>query len=567
MSSLIKFAKEQEQSDNGDNQCWKILIVDDDPSVHVITSGIIQNVIISGRNLELFSAYSAAEAKTILQTHQDIALAIVDVVMETSTAGLELINYIRHELNNSLIRLIIRTGQPDEAPEKDVIDHYDINDYKEKTELTAQKLYILLRTSVKQYEQLLKLEDKYQTTYHRMTTHPLTGLMNREKLTDCLDSKGYKSLILIDIDGFSLINETQSFEAGDALLKQLAAFLVENYSDFTQIFHLEADLFALLYDESSFDEAESHINDIKNSISRNNFEIQGIETTITVTVGIAMHEEGNLIQKAELALKEARLYGHNHFQIYSSNLNIIKTIQSNSLWIKRVRDALLDDRIEPYFQPIINLTSQRIEKYELLVRLRYDDEIYTPAHFLDAAFYSGQTFAIFKKMFIAACEKSLSSDFDFTVNLALDDLKQPDLLTFVESNIKKYQLPEGRVTLEVLEYQSLNHNMAIKQTLINLHKAGLLIAIDDFGAHCSNFSQLTGLPIDIIKIDGSFIKNLPHDNHCMVVTKAIACFAHELNIPVVAEYVHSQEVLEAVNQMGIKYAQGFYLGEPKAGLA
>jgi len=566
MSTLIKFAKEREIPEDTSSKSWKVLIVDDDESVHIITRRVIEDIRISGRKLQVFSANSGAEAKTILQAQPDIALALVDVIMETLTAGLDLINYIRHELNNNMIRLIIRTGQPHDAPEKDVIDHYDINDYKEKTELTAQKLYTLLRSSIKQYEQLLKLEDKYQTTYQKMTTHPLTGLMNREKLTECLDKEGIKSLILINIDSFSLINETQSFEAGDTLLKQLAAFLQENFADFMQVFHLEGDLFALLYDESSPIETEKQVNRIKNHISSNNFQIQNVDTTITVTIGIAMHEEGNLIQKAELALKEARLYGHNHFQIYSSNLNIIKTIQSNSIWIKRVRDALLEDRVLAHFQPIINLATQHIEKYEILVRVRYDNEIFTPADFLDAAFYSGQTFPIFKKMFIAACKKCAISDFGYSVNLALDDLKQPGLLAFVNSSIEKYRLPRGRITLELLEYQSLGHNMEIKQSLIDLHQAGLLIAIDDFGAHCSNFSQLTDLPIDVIKIDGSFIENLPHDNHSMVVTKTITGFAHELNIPVVAEYVHSQEVLEAAQQMGIDYAQGFYLGEPQADL-
>ena len=147
------------------SESWKVLIVDDDESVHAITRRVIEDIRISDRKLEVISANSGVEARTILQAQPDIALALVDVIMETSTAGLDLINYIRHELNNNMIRLIIRTGQPHDAPEKDVIDHYDINDYKEKTELTAQKLYTFLRSSIKQYEQLMELEDKYQNTY------------------------------------------------------------------------------------------------------------------------------------------------------------------------------------------------------------------------------------------------------------------------------------------------------------------------------------------------------------------------------------------------------------------
>jgi len=105
---------------------------------------------------------SAAEAKDILKEKNNIVLALVDVIMETDTAGLDLVNYIRNDLNNQSIRLILRTGQPDQVPEEKIIDNYDINDYKEKTELTAQKLYTTIRTSIKQYELIHNLEEKIE---------------------------------------------------------------------------------------------------------------------------------------------------------------------------------------------------------------------------------------------------------------------------------------------------------------------------------------------------------------------------------------------------------------------
>ena len=132
--------------------------------------------------LEIFSAYSSSEAKTILHEEEDIALALIDVVMDTPTAGLDLVNYIRNDLENKLIRLIIRTGQANDFPQMHVIQHYDINDFKEKTELTLERLYTTIRTSVKQYEQLIELQNKYEETYRQLTTNPLTRLPNRIKL-------------------------------------------------------------------------------------------------------------------------------------------------------------------------------------------------------------------------------------------------------------------------------------------------------------------------------------------------------------------------------------------------
>lgn len=147
-----------EDIDESSQERWKILVVDDDESVHAITKVALQNKLFDGKKLELISAMSAQEAKELFNQHDDIVMALVDVIMETPDAGLQLVDYIRQDLNNSLIRLVLRTGQPDQVPEDEILDRYDINDYKEKTELTSQKLYTLIRISIKQYEQLARLQ-------------------------------------------------------------------------------------------------------------------------------------------------------------------------------------------------------------------------------------------------------------------------------------------------------------------------------------------------------------------------------------------------------------------------
>lgn len=137
---------------------WKILVVDDEPGIHALTALTLNDFRFSGYPLAIFNAYSAQEAREILLQHPDMALAIIDVVMETTTAGLELIDHIRIVMNNPRIRLVVRTGQPGIAPERQVIDRYDIDDYKEKTELTAQKLYTTIRCALKSYKDLMQIE-------------------------------------------------------------------------------------------------------------------------------------------------------------------------------------------------------------------------------------------------------------------------------------------------------------------------------------------------------------------------------------------------------------------------
>lgn len=137
---------------------WKILIVDDEQDIHKVTKLAIGNITFDGKSLELIDAMSAAEAKVILQDDSEIALALVDVVMETEHAGLDLVKYIRGELKNSFVRLILRTGQPGVAPEKDVILNYDINDYKMKTELTSDKLFTAIIGGLRSYRDAKEIE-------------------------------------------------------------------------------------------------------------------------------------------------------------------------------------------------------------------------------------------------------------------------------------------------------------------------------------------------------------------------------------------------------------------------
>jgi CheY-like chemotaxis protein len=138
---------------------WKVAVIDDDAAVHDGTRFALGDYRLHGRGLELLSARSAAEARDLLRRHPDTAVILLDVVMETEGAGLDLVEYIRDELKNETVRIILRTGQPGQAPERRIVVDYDINDYKAKTELTADKLFTTLTASLRSYEQLQKLTE------------------------------------------------------------------------------------------------------------------------------------------------------------------------------------------------------------------------------------------------------------------------------------------------------------------------------------------------------------------------------------------------------------------------
>jgi len=154
----LSFMEEDTVLPTGEKETWKVLIVDDEAEVHVVTKLVLGDFVFEGKEVDFISVYSAEEAKVKLCEHQDIALIILDVVMERANAGLELVKYIREVLDNKLVRIVLRTGQPGEAPESRIIVEYDINDYKEKTELTAQKLVTTLISSLRSYRDLVTIE-------------------------------------------------------------------------------------------------------------------------------------------------------------------------------------------------------------------------------------------------------------------------------------------------------------------------------------------------------------------------------------------------------------------------
>lgn len=562
MSDLFEFSQEPSESDKLPKETWKVLIVDDEASIHDVTISALKSVLVEGRHLELISAMSATEAKERLCENDDIALALIDVVMETRTAGLDLVDYIRQELDNHLMRLVIRTGQPGEVPERDIIDEYDINDYKEKTELTVDKLYTVIRSCIRQHIQLVELESKYEDVYKQMTTHPLSRLPNRLRLNERLDSEGQKHLVLINIDSFSMINETQGFEIGDELLVQMGACLQGMYGDEKEVFHLESDTFAILCTTACINEDKLFA--IQTEVSKMTFLLGGIENRLSVTMGLVVHEVGNLIQKAERALKEARRLGRNRVGKYSKNSEMIQTIHHNSIWTKRVREALENDCILTYYQPIFSIDTGEIMKYETLVRMAYEGEVVSPFQFLQAAKNSGQLYDIFKIMFKNACKKTKEFSGQFTVNMTDQDLQEPELMEFIEKTIAEYEVDPRQLGIEILEEKSIMNNELIKERLFALADRGVSIIIDDFGAECSNFGQIVNLPISVLKIDGSFIKDLPENPKHRIITETIVEFAKKMKVSVVAEFVHSEEVMEMVRNMHITYAQGFYLAEPSA---
>ena len=205
-------------------------------------------------------------------------------------------------------------------------------------------------------------------------------------------------------------------------------------------------------------------------------------------------------------------------------------------------------------------------KYETLVRLVYEDEVYSPFHFLGAARNAGLLTQITKIVFEQACKKFENNDLDFSVNITDHDLMNTDFANMLMSYCEKHNIQTNRISLEILEEESISKNVQALKNLTKLRELGFLLSIDDFGVEYSNFSQLKYLDIDSVKIDGSFIKDIDTNKYSKYVAQSILSYTSKINVKTVAEFVHSKEVFEEIKELGIDYAQGYYFGKPESEL-
>lgn len=559
----LVFANEDTNENNNKKPAWPILIIDDDHEVHAVTKLALHDFEFENKQLELVSAYSAKEAKEILSKNDNFSFILLDIVMESNDAGLKVVDYIRNELNNKLIRIIIRTGQPGFAPEEEIINQYDINDYKEKTELTTTKLYTTARTALSQYKQLTELENKKNELYKNLIMDSITNLYSRTKLYSDLEELENVGLILLDIDSFSTINNAYGYSVGDTILKKVAKILQSSNLDTTFIYRIESDNFILLFQNKTNKYLFETSLKIKETLCSKYFNIDELSLYINVSIGIANYPDDNLLQKSEIAVYASREKQDNKIEFYSEELEAIKIINNNLLWSKRLSKAIESNKVIAYFQPIVECKTQKIVKYETLVRLVFEDIVYSPIHFLGAARNAGLLTKITKIVFEQACKIFSTNELDFSVNITDHDLMEKDLVNTLFNYCKQYNINTKRVSLEILEEESISKNIQAQKSLRDLKDVGFSLSIDDFGVEYSNFSQLKSLDIDSVKIDGSFIKDITSNKYSKYVTQSILFYTKKIDIKTVAEYVHSKEIFDEINNLGIDYAQGYYFGKPE----
>ncbi|NPA29349.1 MAG: EAL domain-containing protein [Epsilonproteobacteria bacterium] len=407
------------------------------------------------------------------------------------------------------------------------------------------------------------LKKRTAELHHRYYHDELTSLPNRNALLKELKKGEATALVLINIDDFNEVNDFYGHRAGDLLILQLSEILtrwVEKRR--AMLFRMPSDEFAMLfYEPFSLEEMSAEIEKIVMAIHHHTFVVEGEEIHLRVAAGVSM-ESSDMLVTADMAIKKAKAEKRD-FVIFERALNIGKRYRENIEWAERLKYALDEDRIVPYFQPLVSIGSGKVEKYEALVRLiDRDGRVHVPDEFLDIAkktrFYPHLTRRMIHKTF----EGFEHLPYDVSINLSYRDIVNAETMEFMIEEMKRYGL-FGRVQIEILEHEGIVRFDEVTKTLQRFRELGVRVALDDFGSGYSNFTNVYELEIDLLKIDGSLIRQLDREESCRIMVETIVDFAGKLGIETCAEFVTDAKIYEIVRHMGIDYIQGYYPGEPK----
>ncbi len=395
-------------------------------------------------------------------------------------------------------------------------------------------------------------------------TDSITLLKNRRKLLLDIANSNSKDckLALFNIDRFKNINDFYGHDIADKVLKEIANKLESICLDTsTQVYKLPIDEYAIFNNSSiSPDDFIIHINNIIKSIVENKFIINGNNIFLSISCGIATSIDSIMI-KADMALQHTKK-SKKHITIYSDELDMSAEIINNINGIDILNKAISNNAIIPYFQPIFNLKTKKIEKYESLARIVQEDgKVLTPYHFLDIAIKSKLYPNITKSILIKSFEFFKENKYEFSINLSIEDIINQDTVIFILEQLNNFPDP-SRIVFEILESEEIEDYDRLKNFIKDVKKFGCQIAIDDFGSGYSNFAHILELEIDYLKIDASLVKYISTDENSRKITETIINFAKDLNMKTIAEYVEDEKSFNMLDAMGVDYIQGYFIGKP-----
>ena len=419
-----------------------------------------------------------------------------------------------------------------------------------------------------------------------LATHDsLTGLHNRwvfehrlnQAIETAFQDKVQHVLAYIDLDQFKIVNDTCGHSAGDELLRQIGR-LLETHLRKTDIFaRLGGDEFGLLLQNCSREKALEVIENLHALLARHRFIWDNKSFSLGASIGVVpideqMQNAGNALSAADAACYVAKDKGRNRIYVYESDDENLAQRHTEMQWVGRIKEALEENRFSLQYQAIVPVVARRPEGtgIEILVRmLAPDGTLISPASFIPVAeryrlmtdidrWVVRETLA-----WLSANHARLPHVKICSINLSGQSINDDKFLGFLLGRLAESKVPRGMICFEITETAAVENLTRAMQFIAAVKQYGCCFALDDFGSGMSSFSYLKHLPVNFLKIDGNFVKNIVHEKIDCAMVEAIHRVGSLMGIKTVAEFVENDEILQRLKDIGVDYAQGYGIGRPR----
>ncbi|MDF1553575.1 MAG: bifunctional diguanylate cyclase/phosphodiesterase [Deferrisomatales bacterium] len=412
---------------------------------------------------------------------------------------------------------------------------------------------------------------------------PLTGLANRARfsleLTVAIETaKRYRrtgAFLLLDLDHFRAYNQSVGHAAGDLLLTAVAQALRRAARSADLVARFGADEFGILLREVGAEEVAGVARKF-GKILREELRLpasDGVTNRLSASMGLVIFPRNAdtcdaAFTAANHALSAARARGHGTLHVYSENDGSTKLVQDDVYWRNRVEQALIYDRFVLHYQPILHLESNAVTHYEALVRMvEVDGSLVSPGQFIPpceqtSLIHSLDYLVLEKAVSLMAALPAERQALRFSVNVSARTLEHEEFLGTVRQVLEDHGVAPERLILELTETSAIGNIAATRQVMQGLRALGCSLALDDFGVGFSSLVYLKELPVDYVKVDGTFVRELNENKGDQILVRSVRDIAHAYGTKLVAEFVESVELLEIVREYGVDYAQGYEIGRP-----
>jgi len=422
-----------------------------------------------------------------------------------------------------------------------------------------------------------------QEISHQASHDALTGLLNRQefefRLQKAIDSAAAHDvqhvLCYLDLNQFKIINAQAGHTAGDIILKKASDLMRKHIRSIDVFARLGGDEFALLLVNTNIDHARVIAQELIDSIRNSTFKWSDQHFEIGLSAGLIAidkhsQDPAQMLTRSELACFTAKDHGRNKMHIYRKEDDELTRRHTEMMRAAGVTGALQEDRFRIYCQPIVALAPKDNESlhYELLIRLTDPQgDLIMPASFIPAAERYGLMSSLDRWM-IGTAFRSYDETFgqdsgvQIAINLSGNSLNDDSLLDFIKEEIEETKINPKNVCFEITETAAISNLDQVTQLILELKRIGCRFALDDFGSGLSSFTYLKNLPVDYLKIDGSFVHDMIDDTIDHAMVEAINQVGHIMGIGTIAECAESDEVVEMLRELGVDYAQGYAMGSP-----